>query len=168
MVDHDHLIHAAIRRNRTLLYALRLETEDVYQELAMAMLKAIDSFDPSRSHSLGAHINAKLKYAILDLKKNHKPGGVTGSMGQRISVTSVDSYYDDGSALELEDSVSDYFGNADISDALATLTEPERKTLCKSLYGDKPRTRDQRSLLDSAREKIMSFYHGDELLVASW
>lgn len=162
MVDHDHLIHAAIRRNRTLLKALRLETEDVYQDLAMAMLKAIDGFDPSRSSSLDAHINAKLHYAILDIKRKHKPGGVIGREGKYVTITSVECFHDGDRALELP--VYDAFDDVDISDALAALTAPERETLRNSMDGEKPGTRDQRDLLESAKAKIMSFYRNGELL----
>lgn len=71
------LINRTLRRHRLLLRALQLEQEDVYQELAVAALQAIDSFDARRSESITIHIWAKLQYAILTIKRRHKPCGMT-------------------------------------------------------------------------------------------
>ena len=38
-----NLINRTMHRNRLLLYALHLDPDDVYQELAIAALQAIDS-----------------------------------------------------------------------------------------------------------------------------
>lgn len=65
-----------MHRHRLLLFALHLDRDDVYQELAIAALRAIESFDPSRSNSIKVHIWAKLQYAILDIKERHKPHGL--------------------------------------------------------------------------------------------
>ncbi len=45
-LQHKNLINITIRRNRRLIAALRLETDDVAQELSIKMLAAIDSFNP--------------------------------------------------------------------------------------------------------------------------
>ena len=70
-------IDRIIRRNAPLLIALRLEPEDVYQELAIAALQAIESFDPMRSESLEAHIWMQLQYAILTIKRRYKHHDIT-------------------------------------------------------------------------------------------
>jgi RNA polymerase sigma factor (sigma-70 family) len=76
-MQHQNLIYAAIARNRPLLTALRLETEDVAQDLAVSLMSAIEKFDPERSDSMATFLSYKLKYAILDMRRRHKPHGVT-------------------------------------------------------------------------------------------
>lgn len=76
--QHKNLINRTIRRNRPLLSALRLEDEDVAQQLSIAMLSAIRRFDPDRSESLAACIWYSLQYEVLNIKRRYKPHGVTG------------------------------------------------------------------------------------------
>lgn len=75
-IENMELINRTMHRHRLLLFALHLDRDDVYQELAIAALRAIESFDPSRSNSIKVHIWAKLQYAILDIKERHKPHGL--------------------------------------------------------------------------------------------
>ena len=44
-MENIDLINRTLRRHRLLLYALHLELDDVYQELAIAALQAIDTYD---------------------------------------------------------------------------------------------------------------------------
>ena len=83
-MENEEIITRVMRRNAPLLRALRLEWDDVYQELAVAMLNAINTFDPARSESLRAHIWMKLQYAVLDIKRRHSPHGMT-AMGNSLS-----------------------------------------------------------------------------------
>lgn len=83
-MENEEIITRVMRRNAPLLRALRLEWDDVYQELAVAMLNAIKTFDPARSESLRAHIWMKLQYAVLDIKRRHSPHGMT-AMGNSLS-----------------------------------------------------------------------------------
>lgn len=160
MVSHDHLIKAAIRRNMPLIRALRLELDDVYQELAITMLGAIESYDPARSNSLGAYLWLKLQYAILDLKAAYRPCGMTGLKGVRVTFTSVECYYDGGGPLGIPD--RDSFDEVEISDALAILTADERETFCEKMDGIQHRKKEQRDALASAQEKIRELYLRDD------
>ena len=63
-MEHIDLINRTLRRHRLLLYALHLELDDVYQELAIAALQAIETFDDRRCDSVSVHIWSKLQYAI--------------------------------------------------------------------------------------------------------
>lgn len=44
-MENIDLINRTLRLHRFLLYALHLELDDVYQELAITALQAIDSYD---------------------------------------------------------------------------------------------------------------------------
>lgn len=45
-IENMELINRTMHRHRLLLFALHLDRDDVYQELAIAALRAIESFDP--------------------------------------------------------------------------------------------------------------------------
>lgn len=77
-MDNEGMIRRVMRRNWALICAMRLDWDDVYQELAMAALSAIETFDPTRSECIQAHIWMKLQYAVLTIKRQHRPCGLTG------------------------------------------------------------------------------------------
>ena len=60
-MDNEGMIRRVMRRNWALICAMRLDWDDVYQELAMAALNAIETFDPARSECIQAHIWMKLQ-----------------------------------------------------------------------------------------------------------
>lgn len=78
-IENMELINRTMHRHRLLLFALHLDRDDVYQELAIAALRAIESFDPSRSNSIKVHIWAKLQYA----RENSAHGRHNGAYRQR-------------------------------------------------------------------------------------
>ncbi len=55
-------IDSVIRQNRPLMRAARLEYDDVYQQLALRLIKAVAGYDPEKGR-LEQHIFAQLKYA---------------------------------------------------------------------------------------------------------
>ena len=93
-LENEGMIRRVMRRNWPLICAMRLDRDDVYQELAIAALNAIDTFDPTRSECIRAHIWMKLQYAILTIKRQHRPCGITGQNKVRTVVVSLDQ--DDG------------------------------------------------------------------------
>ena len=80
-MENIDLINRTLRRHRLLLYALHLELDDVYQELAIAALQAIDTYDDRRCDSITVHIWAKLQYAVLTIKRRNKPHGIMACEG---------------------------------------------------------------------------------------
>lgn len=80
-MENIDLINRTLRRHRLLLYALHLDLDDVYQELAIAALQAIDTYDDRRCDSITVHIWAKLQYAVLTIKRRNKPHGIMACEG---------------------------------------------------------------------------------------
>ena len=76
-MEHIDLINRTLRRHRLLLYALHLELDDVYQELAIAALQAIDTFDDRRRERRLRQALARLepqeRRAVLDYLEGMKP-----------------------------------------------------------------------------------------------
>ena len=71
-------IDSVIRQNRPLMRAARLEYDDVYQQLALRLIKAVAGFDPQKG-TLQQHIFAQLKYELLNCKSACRLCGLTGA-----------------------------------------------------------------------------------------
>ena len=69
-------IDTVIRKNRPLMRAARLEYDDVYQQLALRLIKAVAGFD-SQKGTLQQHIFAQLKYELLSCKTPRRLYGIT-------------------------------------------------------------------------------------------
>lgn len=69
-------IKNTIRRNRALMEAARLDYDDVYQQLAIRLIRCVEGFDPEKG-KLGQHINAQLQYELLNCKDSRARYGFT-------------------------------------------------------------------------------------------
>jgi len=74
---HLHCIDEVIHKNRGLIRAARLDRDDVYQQLAVRLIKAVDHFDPEKG-TLEQHIYAQLQYEMLNCKRPYRLHGITG------------------------------------------------------------------------------------------
>ena len=75
---HLWCIDTVIRKNRPLMRAAQLEYDDVYQQLALRLIKAVAGFDPQKG-TLQQHIFAQLKYELLNCKSAYRLCGLTGA-----------------------------------------------------------------------------------------
>lgn len=71
-------IDTVIRKNRPLMRAAQMEYDDVYQQLALRLIKAVAGFDPQKG-TLQQHIFAQLKYELLNCKSACRLCGLTGA-----------------------------------------------------------------------------------------
>ena len=86
-------IDNVIRQNRPLMRAARLEYDDVYQQLALRLIKAVAGYDPEKGR-LEQHIFAQLKYELLSCRSAYRLCGMTGaphSFRRAISFPSIRS-----------------------------------------------------------------------------
>ena len=74
---HLWCIDSILQKNRPLMRAARLEYDDVYQQLAIRLIKAVAGYDPDKG-SLQQHIFAQLKYELLNCKAACRLYGMTG------------------------------------------------------------------------------------------
>ncbi len=72
------LIDKTIRKNYALMKAAHLDYNDVYQDLAIRLIRCVESFDPDKG-TLKAHIYAQLQYELLRCKSPYKLTGITGA-----------------------------------------------------------------------------------------
>lgn len=75
--EHLWCIKAVIRKNRALMRAAGLDYDDVYQQLAIRLIRAVAGFDPDKG-KLEQHIFAQLKFELLNCKAPYRLYGMTG------------------------------------------------------------------------------------------
>ena len=60
--NHLWCIKAVMKQNRALIRAAKLDADDVYQELALRLIRAVMSYDPEKN--LEQHIFAQLRMEL--------------------------------------------------------------------------------------------------------
>ncbi len=99
--EYQNLIWWTVHRNRTLLAALRVDREDAAQELSICLMAAIEKYNPDKGASLKGFIFRKLQFGILDIKRRHKPCGLTCVKDARPQFVYLDKPRDNGTHYEL-------------------------------------------------------------------
>ena len=81
-----------INKNRRLISAAGLDDEDVFQQLAIRMIRAVENYDPDKGKDLEQHIFAQLQYEVLNCKDAAKLYGIKGApYGARDLTVSLDA-----------------------------------------------------------------------------
>lgn len=68
-----------INKNRRLISTVGLDDDDVFQQLAIRMIRAVENYDPDKGKDLEQHIFAQLQYEILNCKDAAKVYGIKGA-----------------------------------------------------------------------------------------
>ena len=85
-------IDAVMRRYRRLIRENRLDPEDVYQQLALQLIKAVGSYDPENG-KLETHVMAQLRYELLNCKSSSRRFGITDAPSDvEDSIISLEAY----------------------------------------------------------------------------
>lgn len=150
--EHQNMVWCTIFRNRSLLIALGLEKQDVFQELMIVMMKAVESFN-SEKGKLNSYLFQKLQYGVLDIKRKHCPHGITRTDGSRPEVCSIDVVYDDGNSI-FDIPVEDDLSTAELTEILRFLTATEREAVKLQSEGHFLRKKSQKDSVTKARKKI--------------
>lgn len=74
--EHLPQIDRTIRQNRAQIRTAHLDKDDVYQELAIRLIRCVENFDPEKG-TLEAHIDAQLQYELLSCKDSRRRYGFT-------------------------------------------------------------------------------------------
>lgn len=168
-LENEGMIGRIMRRNWPLICAMRLDRDDVYQELAIAALNAIDTFDPTRSECIRAHIWMKLQYAILTIKRQHRPCGITGQSEVRTVVVSLDQ--DNGMDRFLADQPKKDAAvlSPQMRQALSRLTVEERRAVIRYLDDqESKRNRTVKAALDKIRVYYLATIPQTQYSAGTW
>ena len=94
-------IDAVIRQNRLLLELAHLDRDDVYQDLAMRLIRAVAGYDPDKG-LLKQHIFCQLEYELLNCKSARKCYGFKDApYDLRGATISLDSLMEDDPYWEI-------------------------------------------------------------------
>ena len=74
------LIERVMRTNHRMLCTLSMEMEDIYQELSLAVLRALDSYEEQRATTMDAHVWMTLQCALADLKSDNARNSAHSNM----------------------------------------------------------------------------------------
>lgn len=92
--EYLYCIDRVIRRNSPLMRAAHLDYDDVYQDLAIRLIRCVSGFDPEKGE-LEQHIMAQLQYEMLNCKDSRRRYGFTGApYDLRGAVISLDVFRD--------------------------------------------------------------------------
>lgn len=158
LIQYEPVVRWTIKCNWTLIRALGLDMDDVYQDLCIAAMKAIDAFDPHRSDSLKTHVICKLQYEVKNLKQRYKPHGLTGAQRADVVFCSLD--YQPEQYRQLEIPVEAPYGLAELKEALSSLSPDERELIEEKARGIYHRKKEQRALLEATIHKLAGYYEG--------
>ena len=90
--EYLHCIDTVMRRNHRLIRENRLDSEDVYQQLAFRLIKAVGSYDPDKGE-LETHVMAQLRYELLNCKSSYRRFGITDAPNDvEDSIISLEAY----------------------------------------------------------------------------
>lgn len=94
--EHLWCIDTVIRQNRPLMKAAGLDHDDVYQQLAVRLIKAVAGFDPEKGN-LQQHIFAQLRYELLSCKSAYRLCGMTEAPKDfhKRNIVSLDAIFED-------------------------------------------------------------------------
>lgn len=89
-------IDSVIRRNQPLMKAAHMDYDDVYQQLAIRLIRAVAGYDPEKG-DLKQHIFSQLKYELLNCKSAYRLCGMTSLPKdfRKGSIISLDTILDD-------------------------------------------------------------------------
>lgn len=74
--EHLRCIDVVMKRNAALIKAAHLDRDDVYQQLSLRLIRAVEGYDPQKG-KLDQHILAQLKYELLNCKSAYRTTGIT-------------------------------------------------------------------------------------------
>ena len=90
--EHLWCIETVMKEYRAHIRAAKLDTDDVYQQLALRLIRAVMSYDPEKGE-LEQHIFAQLHFELLNCKHPYRLHGITGLPAEsRGNVISLDAY----------------------------------------------------------------------------
>lgn len=99
--DHLWCIGAVMKKNTVLIRAAHMDRDDVHQQLAVRLIRAVATFDPDKGN-LEQHIFAQLQYEVLNCKAVRRLTGITNAPADfRGKVISLDAIRETNALYEV-------------------------------------------------------------------
>ena len=152
--DYMNIIRFTVNRHHSMLKILRMDSEDLSQELAICLLKAIERYDDSRGAKPSTYYFAALRYGVLQLWREQMRKIRVANL-QAFSLTRTDEYGEE-SEFDVPFTV-DYDDALMVEEFMQTLSECERTTLARKMHGHEPEDRRQSRFMKIIKRKAMRF-----------
>ena len=133
--EYQKLINFTVYQHKSLMYAMRMEADDLKQELAIYLLRAIERYDHTQGAKPSTYFSKILRYGVLDLWKEHIRLKRLANL-HAVPLTYVN---EEGEEVSLEVPYEeDYDTDLLVRDFFRTLSKHERVTLERKLDGQDP------------------------------
>ncbi len=86
-----YLVNVTMNKHYRLIRACRMEDDDVYQQLSLRLVNALDKYDSSRCPNMDAYIMLQLRYELWNMKAGSKRTGVACAPKKSFSLVSLDA-----------------------------------------------------------------------------
>lgn len=147
----EHLIGEVIGSNYTMLRACKMDRQDVYQELAIRLLEAIEKYDERICDNLDAYLTVSLKNRLFNLTSCSKRFGMPYAPKRGFSVLSLQDLDQYGNEREIP-SVEDFSDTVWIKREISALPSNQRHALRRLLSGK--RVTSNNKALTAARRRF--------------
>jgi len=132
--EKEYLINVTMNKHRRLIRACRMEDDDVYQELSIRLLEAMDEYDPAICPNMDAYLMLRLRYRLLNMKACSKLTGIPGAPKKGFSLLSLDAKNAAGLAMQVP--VYDEQSNVLwLEQEIDSLPSVQRRTVSRLLSG---------------------------------
>lgn len=139
------LIERVMRTNHRMLCTLSMEMEDIYQEISLAVLRALDSYEEQRATTMDAHVWMTLQCALADLKSDNARNSAHSNMVRQPRTNNSN--------------LMEVLSNDRLWQALSRLDPRERESVLEYLEGQPIGAHaESRRCLATAKEKLRDFY----------
>lgn len=132
--EKEYLVNVTVNKHRRLIRACRMEEDDVYQELSLRLLQALDKYDAGKCPNLDAYLMLQLRYQLWNMSACSKRTGVPGAPKKGFSLLSLDAPNENGLAIQVP--VYDEKPNVLwLEQEIDALPSVQRKTVFRLLSG---------------------------------
>jgi len=152
--EYMKIIRITVYRHQSMLKTLRMDGEDLSQELAICLLKAIELYDDSRGAKPSTYYFKALRYGVLQLWREQMRKIRLANL-QAVSLTHTDEYGEE-SMLDVPFIVN-YDDELMVQEFLQTLSEYGRATLSRKMHGHEPSDRRHNRFMKIIKRKAMCF-----------
>lgn len=99
--EKEYLINVTMNKHRRLIRACRMEDDDVYQELSIRLLEALDEYDPAKCPNMDAYLMLRLRYRLWNMKACSKLTGIPEAPKKGFSLLSLDARNSAGFTIQV-------------------------------------------------------------------
>ena len=152
--EYMSIIRYTVNRHYSMMKVLRMDGEDLAQELAICLLKAIERYQDDRGAKPSTYYFKALRYGVLKLWQEQRRKIRLANI-QAMSLTHINEY---GEETELDVSFTvDYDDALMVEEFLKTLSECERNTITLKMHGHDPDDRRYSRFMKIIKRKAMRF-----------